>query len=308
MTRRHQLTLVILPALLFAAIVLPMAMAWSDLPDSIATHWGIDGKPNGHMPPMALLLFIGGIFVAVWMAVTAASRRMAFEARSFISGLAGIGGLLAAVQWISLEANRGVADWTEAAPVEGFDLIIVFVVAIAAGVLGWIVAGAPAPVPGTDRSAESPLLAVEPGTSPVWSGRGRGTVLIIIGIGLLGAAVVMWSVVSLVLVVAAVVVLLFAEVRATVSQRGVVVALGWLGIPSRLLPLETITGADVEDVSPMSYGGWGYRVRPGTRGIIVRGGPSLRLHRNDRPDLVITVEDAERGAALVNALVARTRA
>jgi len=90
-----------------------------------------------------------------------------------------------------------------------------------------------------------------------------------------------------------------------VSQRGVFVSLGWLGAPSWSVPLSDIEAAEVENVAPMSYGGWGYRLRPGVRAIVVRGGDSLRLVRSDRDDLVLTVDDAETGAALVNSLLAR---
>lgn len=305
MTDRQRRLLLVLPAVLLAAIVVPMALAWADLPDSMATHWGMNGEPNGHMPPLALLVGLAGLFVAMWVGVWQASRRMPFEARSFITGLGGIGGLLAAVGWTSVEANRGATDWTAAGEIGAVELILVFAVAIVGAVAGWVLAGPSGPHRTDVSAATRPTMPVDAGTELVWSGRGRGTVLIAIGVLMLGAAVVVWSAISLGLVLVALIVLLFAEVRATASRRGVVVALGWLGIPSRLLPLDTITGADVEDVSPMAYGGWGYRVRPGARGLIVRGGESLRLHRVDRPDLVLTVDDAARGAAVVNTLVAR---
>jgi hypothetical protein len=230
---------------------------------------------------------------------------MPFEARSFIAGLVGIGGLLGAVQWIAVDLNRGIADWTEAGEFTGIHLLLVVAAAMLLGTIGWVVAGPAAAVDGSQARHSGPMLRLKPGMSAVWSGRGRGTVLVVIGASVLIAAVVIWSVVSLVLLLVALLVLVFSEVRATVSDAGVVVSLGWLGIPSWLVPLDTITAAEVEEVSPMSYGGWGYRIRPGVRGVIVRGGPSLRLRRKDRPDLVLTVDDAERGAGLVNALVVR---
>jgi len=305
MTNRQKWMVALVPALLLTAIVLPTAVAWHELPDSMATHWGFNGTPNGHMAPSMLLLFVAGVFAAVWLGVWGASRRMPFEARSFTAGLVGIGGLLAAVQWIAVDLNRGIADWTEAGEFNGVHLLVALAAAMVLGTIGWLLAGPASPLEGSQARHTGPMLQLEPGTSAVWSGRGRGVVLIVIGASVLIAAVAIWSVVSLVLLAVALLVLVFSEVRATVSDAGVVVSLGWLGIPSWLVPLDTITAAEVEDVSPMSYGGWGYRVRPGVRGVIVRGGPSLRLRRQDRPDLVLTVNDAERGAGLVNALVTR---
>ena len=55
----------------------------------------------------------------------------------------------------------------------------------------------------------------------------------------------------------------------------------------------------------MSYGGWGYRVRPGVRAIVIRGGEGLRIGRTNKADLVVTVDDAATGAGLVNALLQR---
>jgi hypothetical protein len=305
MTNRQKWTVTLIPAVLLAAIVLPVALASSDLPDSIATHWGLGGTPNGHMSPSVLVLLVGGIFVSAWLAVWGASRRMPFEARSFIAGLAGIGGLLAAIQWIAVDLNRGIADWVDAGAFNVLHLVLVFAAAIGGGLIGWLLAGSSVAISRDAGQQTGPMLHLDPGTSAVWSGRGRGTVLIVIGTTLLFAAVAVWGVASLVLLVVALFVMVFSEVRATVSDNGVVVSLGWLGIPSWVVPLDTVTNAEVEDVSPMSYGGWGYRIRPGVRGVIVRGGPSLRLRRKDRPDLVLTVDDAERGAGLVNALIAR---
>ena len=41
------LTLGIGPALLLAAMVLPLILYWGDLPNPMATHWDLGGDPNG---------------------------------------------------------------------------------------------------------------------------------------------------------------------------------------------------------------------------------------------------------------------
>ncbi len=101
-------------------------------------------------------------------------------------------------------------------------------------------------------------------------------------------------------------VLVFAEVRSTVAKRGVVVSLGWLGVPSWTVPMNTIERAEVEQVNPMAYGGWGYRLRPGVKAIVTRGGESLRLVRSDKADLVLTVDDAATGAGVINSMLGVT--
>ena len=113
----------------------------------------------------------------------------------------------------------------------------------------------------------------------------------------------MWGVVTVVLIAIGLIVLTFAEARVTVSRQGAVVSLGWLGVPSWSVPLGDIAHAEVEEVRVMAYGGWGYRLRPGVRAFVTRGGDGLRLVRADRPDLVVTVDDAARGAGLINAML-----
>jgi hypothetical protein len=56
----------------------------------------------------------------------------------------------------------------------------------------------------------------------------------------------------------------------------------------------------------MSYGGWGYRIRPGVHAIVTRGGESLRLVREGKADLVLTVDDAQAGAGLINTMLGVT--
>ncbi|MCJ7725083.1 MAG: DUF1648 domain-containing protein [Acidimicrobiia bacterium] len=304
MTRRQKWSHLTLGVLIAGTIAVVAALAWGDLPGSIATHWSLNGTPNGHMPPAALLLGVMVVVVSAWMAVSSASQRMPGEARSFIAGFAGIGGLLGVVTWFAIDANRGAADWTAAGEVTAVHLVVVFAAALMLGSIGWVIAGRSNATGGALAVTPGPTIRVEAGTDPVWSGRGRGVVLIVIGIGLVVLAAALWSLVSLLLLVTALPVIAFAEVRATVSRRGVVVSLGWLGIPHWRVRLEEIAGAEVEHVSPMAYGGWGYRLRPGIRGIIVRGGDSIRIRRIDRPDLVLTVDDAERGVGLINGFIA----
>lgn len=67
--------------------------------------------------------------------------------------------------------------------------------------------------------------------------------------------------------------------------------------------MSAISQAEVETVAPMSYGGWGYRLRPGVRAIVTRGGAGLRLVRDGKADLVLTVDDAPTGAGLINSML-----
>ena len=67
--------------------------------------------------------------------------------------------------------------------------------------------------------------------------------------------------------------------------------------------------ASVIDVSPLrDFGGWGWRVGHGGRtGIVLRSGEALLVEQTGGRSLVITVEDAAQGAALLNTMAVRAR-
>ncbi|MDJ0952527.1 MAG: DUF1648 domain-containing protein [Acidimicrobiia bacterium] len=300
--RHPWLNLILAPAVLLALIVLPFVLYWSTLPSPMAIHWGLGGEPNGSAPPAVALLILAGLFVAMTVAVRRVLSRTPLEAPSFIAGLYAVGALLVGVSWLSVLANRDAASWSDAGEVGWIELLGLIVLALFAGAIGWVIAGGRSSEP-AGPSSPSPTLDVAAPSSAVWSGRGIGKVTTVIAVAILIAAVFTWGWSAILLVVIAVVALMFSIVRTTVSARGVVVSLGWWGFPVWTVPMETISRAEVEVVNPMAYGGWGYRVRPGVRAVVVRSGQSLRLVRNDATDLVYTVDDAETGAGLINAIL-----
>lgn len=94
-------------------------------------------------------------------------------------------------------------------------------------------------------------------------------------------------------------------VRVTVDARGLTLS-GLLGVPRYRVPLGRIAAADVVEVAPLAFGGWGLRLsRRGEVGVILRAGPGLRVDRIAGRPLVITVDDAATGAGLLRALLAQ---
>ncbi len=293
----------LVPALLLALIAIPFGIYWSELPDPMAVHWGLSGEPNGSMPPALAALLLAGIYLAVVVSVRRVVSRAPGDGPSFVAGSFAIGAILACVSWVSVLANRNVESWTAASEVGWFPFLVgLIAIAAVVGSLGWLLAGGSAASrrpSGEDR----PTLDLTEPESVVWSGRGIGRVTTAIAVGVIVVALAIWGWPGLVLLVVGLIALLFAVVRVTVSQRGVVVSLGWWGFPAWRVPMEGISHAEVEKVNPMAYGGWGYRVRPGARAVVVRGGDSLRLVRQDATDLVYTVDDAATGAGLLNAIL-----
>ncbi|HEV2756730.1 MAG TPA: hypothetical protein VG318_13250 [Actinomycetota bacterium] len=95
------------------------------------------------------------------------------------------------------------------------------------------------------------------------------------------------------------------SVSVTVGESAVTVAGGPFRIPLWTIPLEDLVEARAERVRPRQYGGWGYHAKGGRRCLIVRAGDALVLKRKAAADVVVTVDGAGEGAALVNALIAR---
>lgn len=97
----------------------------------------------------------------------------------------------------------------------------------------------------------------------------------------------------------------FASLRfdVRIDNRGVV-ARAPLGWPRVRVPLEKITSADVAaEVSPLAdFGGWGWRTVGAGDGIVLRTGEAIRIGRERRGDLTITVDDAAGAVAVLNAL------
>ncbi len=299
---RSWLTLGLIPAVLLGMLVLPFALFWSDIPNPMATHWGLGGDPNGSMPPIVLLLLMAGLTAAVWWGVARAVGRTPYEAPSFVAGLFGIETLLVAVTWLSVLTNRDETTWQDADSVGLLQIAMAVIPAMILGYIGWIISGGSG-MERTPASEAIPSLDVSSPHSALWSSRGQGRILQAIGVIVLVVAIAMWGWASFAVVLIALIVLVFAEVRVTVSQNGAVISLGWLGIPSWTVPISAIAHAEVETVNPMAYGGFGYRLRPGVRAIVTRGGEALRLVREEMPDLVLTVDDAETGAGLINSML-----
>lgn len=298
--RRSWLALGLVPAMLAVAIVLPFALYWGEIPSPMATHWGFDGAPDGSMNPGLILVLLAGFFGVVWLGAVRTAGRLSGEAPSFLAVLYGIGGLLAAVGWLSVLANRGAADWMRADTLGALPVALVVIAGVVAAMLGWVLGGGSA---ATQPSVPAPALGGVDPQLTIWAGRGSSRILTIVAGAVIVIGLATWSIATLLLVLIGALMLTFAEVRVIVAGGGVLVSHGWLGFPSWKIPLGEISAARVEDVRPMAYGGYGYRVRPGVRAIVMRGGPSLYLERRDKPDILFTVDDPITGAGLVNSML-----
>jgi uncharacterized membrane protein len=300
----------VLPALgVLVAATAPFAYR-GRLPDPVATHWGVDGLPDGSLPLVVdhlLLTLI--VLVVAFLPLWSAERVDHVIARTLVATSSALSALFAMLRWWTLEANADAPVWTEAAPMTLRGSAAVVLASALAGGFGWWAAKErpDRPVP-SERAAPTPI---PDGEQLVWIGGQRAMVgpsmaglLVIVAVGLLATVPptgplllgVMVAVVVLVIVT-------FTSIRAVIGPAGLTVRFGPLGRPRLHVPVEDIVEVRVEHVEPMAYGGWGYRVLPGVRAVVVRGGEGMRVVRRTGPDLVVTIEGAREAAGALAAQI-----
>jgi hypothetical protein len=101
---------------------------------------------------------------------------------------------------------------------------------------------------------------------------------------------------------------LFSKLRVRVDASGVGIRCGHLGWLRQRISLERIQAARGFRLEPMDYGGFGYRGSlrfSGRAALVVRTGWALELALDGGKRLALSVDDAERGAELINRLVSR---
>ncbi|MFI6846638.1 DUF1648 domain-containing protein [Kitasatospora sp. NPDC050467] len=301
-----------------ALVALPLAAA-GRLPDEVATHWGAGGRPDDSMPFWAVPLAPAGIWVVMVLALALTVRRAGPAARSW-SGAALLSGgvLLTGAQASIVHANLDRTSWTDAGSV-GPEVVAILAASALAGLLGRLAGRRATPPPsatGADGTAVGPQLDVPAGERFAWLSRTVNPWLqltaTLVGLAAAGTAIAataglavpLWAV-ALPLAVAAVAMFACSSVQALVTPKGLEVAFGPAGWPVRRWPLDTIESARAEKRTPAQVGGWGYRLSGLGTTVMLRGGDCLVVRSRKGTDFAVSVDDAERGAALLNSLATR---
>ncbi|MFK8849823.1 DUF1648 domain-containing protein [Streptomyces sp. Ac-502] len=304
----------VLPFLLaFATVVTVFWVLRDRMPDPLAVHFTAGGASDGYasvsdfltMWAVMPLVFGAVIGVLVLRNEAAGVLRWAIGAGY---GMAGLFGCLG-VSSLLVNADAGDASAVRL-PMEHLGMALG--VALLSGGVGWLCAGPDRVradrVAGPSRS--TPPLALADGERASWSRTVGSPVLLVLGPGLLVAGVFIgvsgsWAGAA---VFAAVCLLCvaFAGVRVTVDHRGLTVASPVVPRPRLRIPLARVAEAGVQRVRPLAdFGGWGYRIRSGRSGIVLRAGEALALRLTNGRVFVVTVDDAATAAALLNALAAK---
>nr|WP_202524081.1 DUF1648 domain-containing protein [Kitasatospora sp. SID7827] len=297
-------------AVLTAALPLTVA---DRLPDPVATHWGGAGGANGSMPFWAACL----VPALIW-AVLGLRRADPLLRVWSLAGLLAGGVLFLGLQTAAVRANLDQADWHEAELPLGWLLGVLAAAALTAAAVRLLAgrglsAAAAAPVPA------GPVLELAESERAVWfswavSPSLRGIALVsgsVAVVALVGSATGLfgaswgWPLFAT-FAVAGLATACCSSVRARVSAEGLEVALGPFGLPTRRWALDALESARVEQRSAAQVGGWGYRLNGLGTTVMLRSGECLVVRlRGNGHDFAVSVGDAARGAALLNALLAR---
>ncbi|MFE2147026.1 glycoside hydrolase family 20 zincin-like fold domain-containing protein [Streptomyces sp. NPDC059456] len=265
---------------------------------------GAAGRPAGSLPLWAAALGPA----AIWAVLVAGAVlwRAARRLRGAVLAFGGV--LLAGAQASIVRANLHHSDWHDADPVT-VGAVVTVVAALAAGAVGALVSRrTAAPV----TPGQGPRMDVPEGERRVWLSRTANpwlsllaavtgvVALVALLVGVAGPAEPMWMLI-LPFAVVSLAVLACSSVRVRVGERGLDVAFGPLGWPVRHWDAADVEWARAENRTPAQVGGWGYRLSGLGVTVMLRSGACLVI-RSGGKDFAVSVDDAERGAALLNSL------
>ncbi|MGK5627790.1 DUF1648 domain-containing protein [Streptomyces sp. URMC 123] len=315
--RRRALLLTGAPFVIaLAALLTTYATLRERLPRRLATHFGAGGGADGYtgteafLTTLVALLAVGAVVFAVF---TYATRTSPGAQRGLATGSFAVAALIAFLGVATLPANAG-ADDPAAVTLPAGQIALAFAVPGAAAALGWLLAGAGAPPPPAERapSAAAARLPLADGEAAVWTRTVRAPAVPLVSAAVVALGVVLgctmgWDAASPTLATGAVCAV-FTGVRVTVDRRGLTVSSLLLPRPRTTIPLARVEEATVREIHPLGdFGGWGYRVRPGASGWVLRSGTAVCVHLAGGKEFVVTVDDADTAAALLNTLAARER-
>ncbi|MFX4295149.1 DUF1648 domain-containing protein [Streptomyces bohaiensis] len=293
---------------------------WDRLPDPMASHFAGSGEADGFAgravllgTAVPLLLLMGGMFAAM----VGAPRTVEPAARLLVAAGAATAGLLGAVITSVTAANLDLAQAQDAA-LGLRDLVTAIATAGAAGALSWWIVGSvpegelPGPESGPGAAPAVAAVPLAEGEVVVWSRRVGSRAMVVVAVltlltALFLAHLGLW-VGAVLMFLAALPVAALARLTVTVDRRGLRVAPAGLRAPAKLVELPEVETAGVRKVNAFhEFGGWGYRVRPGTTGVVMRSGEALCVRLRSGREFVVVVGDARQAAETLNALVERRR-
>lgn len=323
--RARQVQIIWIPALILMCIALPL-IARSSLPDPVAVHWNIQGEPDGAMPLAPVVATMAGVWLLLWVYLFKTDRVGAPSPGG--QTVMTLGLMMAYVSLLIVERNMSSESWTHAGPLPWYAAAPPL---LAVAVLGvWLVDKLERSRAQMQRDVTPatalPSLGLAAGEKAVWRNVTRARayryqlIVWVIALGLLvyrastmapratdvapGSLIWFMAVSGVILLVG----LAFMAIEVTVTSERVTVRSAILRVPFRKLQMTDIASARVEEIRPVTYGGWGYRLRKGTGAVVIRRGEGIYVNTRQGRDFAVTVDDAEQAAGLINDLSSAERA
>ncbi|WP_327220511.1 DUF1648 domain-containing protein [Streptomyces cyaneofuscatus] len=318
MTRKHlgRATLAALPFVLSFLVDLILFLVLKDrLPARLAGHFNVSGDVNGYVDRTTYVLVTAPVLPvlgALWVLMVVRGKFYGRAHRLLIGGGWAVAAFLQYVLVAALIVNLDAPDGAAAGSFPLWHLAVATGAAVLAGGIGLLLVRAPEDPRAGKSPADRERIALADGEVAGWA-RTTGSwwlplgALVIVATGTGLGYGVTWFL-GAPLLVLALLMLTFSRAHITVDRRGLTVS-GLLPWPRFQLPLERIEAADSRRVDAVAeFGGWGYRIRPGRTGFIVRSGEAIVARQRGGREFAVTVEDSGTGAALLNTLVDRNRA
>ncbi|GAB3466532.1 DUF1648 domain-containing protein [Actinophytocola sediminis] len=310
---RHGTRRILLAGVPQVLAVVPAAVllvaTWDRLPAQLATHFAADGSVNDQLSRQAMLIGMVGLGLVLAVALGLVNRPLWGVPvskwdipRLHVVFSWALAGFLGVVLFMVVAGNLDAGDPATVTMPAGL-LLYAFGAAVVAGVIGAVLAPRSA---ATRDDHDPPTMDLAPGERVSWSRPMSSPWLAALGVLLaVGGVLLGWSVgwgTGWLVVVAGLLVCLLSSAKVTVDRRGTTVAFTALGWPRTRVALDRTESAVAEHVSPAQFGGWGYRIVPGASGFLLRSGTALVLTRTSGRRFVVTVDDAETAARVVNGL------
>lgn len=290
------------------------------VPDPIATHWGATGEPDGFSAPhqAPIITAATGLGTAILLglllipSLRRGERGPAFRFMGAVA--AGTATLIAVLFTGILWIQRGLDDAHNA---EGLGPIMLlgFGAAVALGFLAWLIQPRQETITRSSAAAESLELAAS--ERAVWlryTGMPKGFIALMLAVQLavLIGVIITWrgeedlgvslGLIGLLVILLAASALTIAF-RVRVDQRGLTVV-SVFGVPRFNVAPQDIVAVETTHVNAVGeFGGWGLRLVPKRFGVITRTGPAIQVRKTNGRDFVVTVPDAETGAALLHTVM-----
>lgn len=299
-------------ALIAPALAAGSYLATRDrLPDPLPVHWNLHGEVDntahigGFFAATLVLsvLLALAVFAAIYLARTPIAGRM-------LAALLAFGAWIAAGVWVTTAVVSAGATSAQDVALSWYMVVPLVGVPLVAGLAVWAVLPGQWQHPAAP-AAPSPGLVFAPGEAVVWVDHAHVVWTRWIAILAAAGAVLAFFLAppaTVPLAVASVALALISEIVVRIDARGVHTMWGPFGWPRSRIPLGQITSAHHEDIRPLQWGGWGYRVSPRGVAAVIRRGPGLVVSRSGKPDYAVTIPHAAAGADVLGALLARERA